>query len=109
MGNLLASLLNSTGALQAYSRSLEVIQNNITNANTPGYVKQDQVLVSLPFDLSAGNTGGVLATTVQSARSSYLEQAVRSQQELLGDAKQRAADLSQVEPLFSLNAQSGIA
>ena len=36
MGRLFTSLLNSTGALQVYGRVFSVIQNNITNANTPG-------------------------------------------------------------------------
>ena len=60
MGSLFTSLLNSTGALRVYGRTFNVIQNNITNANTPGYVRQDQVLVSMPFNPDQGLPGGVL-------------------------------------------------
>lgn len=109
MGNLLTSLLNSTGALQVYGRAFSVIQNNITNANTPGYVEQEQSLVAAPFDPAAGLTGGVLAGRLISARSTYLEQAVRNQQQLLGDAQQRAGDLSQIQSLFDTSGQSGVA
>jgi len=36
MGNLLTSLLNSSNALGVYNKVFDTIQNNITNANTPG-------------------------------------------------------------------------
>ena len=108
MGGLFTSLLNSTGALQVYGRVFSVVQNNITNANTPGYVKQEQALVAMPFDPSAGLSGGVFPGPMQSSRSVYLEQAVRDQSKLLGDAQQRASDLSQVEPLFQVSGQAGV-
>lgn len=106
--SLFSSLQNSTGALRVYGRAFNVIQNNITNANTPGYVKQDQVLVSLPFNLEGGTTGGVLAGPVINSRSSFVEQSVRRQNELLGDASQRAQDLSVIEAQFDLTSQFGI-
>ena len=108
MGNLFTSLLNSTNALQVYARSLNVVQNNITNVNTPGYVKQDQVLLALPFDPASGLTGGVRAGGLYSYRSAYQELVVRNQQELLGYADQRAADLAGIETLFDLTSQTGI-
>jgi flagellar hook-associated protein 1 FlgK len=108
MGSLFTSLLNSTSALRVYGRVFNVIQNNITNANTPGYVKQDQSIVSLPFDPAAGLAGGVLAGPMLSARSQYLEQAVRTEQEQLGSAQQKAADLSQIQALFDTTGKSGV-
>lgn len=108
MGNLSATLLNSTGALSAYGRAFNVIQNNITNANTPGYVRQDQSLLALPFDPAAGIPGGVMPGALISARNQYLEQDVRNQQQLLGEAGQRASDLGQVEPLFDPTSNAGI-
>lgn len=108
MGNLFAALLNSSGALRAYGRSLQVVQNNIANAYTLGYVKQDQVLLALPFDPATGLPGGVRPGPLRSSRSVYLEQAVRDQQQLLGSAQQRVADLSHVESLFDLRSESGL-
>ena len=40
MANLLASLMSTAGALNAYSSVLDVTQNNVANASTPGYAKQ---------------------------------------------------------------------
>ena len=54
MGNLFTSLLNSSSALRAYSQALQVVQNDVTNASTPGYVKQVQTFRALPFDVSVG-------------------------------------------------------
>src|SRR6266436_1077621 len=108
MGSLFTSLLNSTNSLQVYGRVFSVIENNIANANTPGYARQDQSLVSMPFHPAEGVEGGVMAGPLISARSRYLEQAVRNQQELLGSAQQKAADLSQIEPLFDTSGKSGV-
>ena len=108
MGNLLTSLLNSSNALRVYGEAFNIIQNNITNANTPGYVKQDVSLVALPFNPETMLSGGVMAGAMLSARASYLENAVRNQQELLGSAGQRSADLGLVEPLFDLTASFSV-
>ena len=106
MGSLTTSLLNSTGALSAYGQVLNVIQNNISNAHTPGYVKQEQSLLAMPFDVAQHTAGGVMAGPVLSARSEYLEQNVRTQQSLLGYAQQRASDLSHVQQIFDLSSVS---
>ncbi len=108
MGNILTNLLNSAGALSTYTRAFDVIQNNITNANTPGYASQEQSLQAATFDPAHGVGGGVLAGPLIDSRSEFLEQDVRSQQQLLGDAQQRASDLSQVQPLFALTNTAGI-
>jgi flagellar hook-associated protein 1 len=108
MGNLLASLLNSTGALEVYGRAFTTIENNVTNANTPGYAKQDLALEARPFDPANGITGGVLAGPLQSSRSEYLEQNVRNQQQGLGFAQQQTQDLGQVQPLFDVTSTFGV-
>ena len=51
---------SAAGALEAFSRVMEVTQNNVANANTPGYAKQTQTLEALPFDVASG-TAGVLS------------------------------------------------
>lgn len=109
MGSLLSSVLNSASALGVYDRALSVVQNNVTNAQTPGYVRQIQSLKAQPFDpVGPGQTGGVGLGPLLSARDEYAEQAVRSQQQLLGEAEQKAADLSHVEPIFSLQGGTDI-
>src|SRR5437879_12072164 len=108
MGNPLSTLLTSANALRVYGKVFDTIQNNITNAHTPGYVKQDQSLLPALFDPSAGLPGGVLAGPLISARSEYVEQAVRNKQEQIGSAQQKDADLGQLQQVFSLDPGSGL-
>ena len=108
MGNLLTSLLNSTGALRAYSQALQVVQNDVTNASTPGYVKQVQTFQALPFDVSVGLPGGVLAGPVQNARDAFAEQNVRNHQSALGFYQQKTSLLSGVEGNFDVSGKSGL-
>lgn len=108
MSGLFTSLLNASGALQVYGRVFNVIQNNVTNAHTPGYVRQDQSLLAEAFNPAQHLTGGLLAGPLLNARSQFLERAVRYQQELLGASQQKAADLSRIEPLFDLSGRSGV-
>ncbi|MGH9646035.1 MAG: flagellar basal body protein, partial [Bryobacteraceae bacterium] len=54
MGNLLTSLFNSAGALQAFQNGLDTTQNNVSNSSTPGYAKQIPVMDATAFDLSIG-------------------------------------------------------
>ena len=108
MGGLFGSLVSSASTLSVIDRALNVVENNIGNAHTPGFVKQDLPLVPLPFDPGSGLIGGLLAGPVLSARSESLEQAVRTQQQNLGRAQRQTADLAQVEALFDLTSGSGL-
>jgi flagellar hook-associated protein FlgK len=91
MSNLLSSLIASAGALSAYDQVLQVTQNNVANASTPGFVKHRQALLAMPFDPAGGLIGGLRAGEVLSARSAYADQAVRSRVFLLGHAERRSA------------------
>ncbi len=108
MGNLFASLRGATGALQVYERGMATIQNNVTNASTPGYAKQLQTLSANRFELNLGLAGGVSAGPVISTRSEYAEQSVRRQQEYFGAYDQRASDLEQIQPVFDIADGAGI-
>src|SRR5579872_1073575 len=108
MGDLFASLGCTAGALDAYSRVLEVIQNNVANASTPGYVKQQQALQAVPFDASGGLCGGVRAGEVQSARNEYADQAVRRETSLLGQSQQDVNSLTSLQTYFDISGNTGI-
>ena len=108
MSNLLATLLSSANALRAYDQALNVIQNNVANASTPGYARQVQSLSALRFAPEGGLSGGVEAGDLVSRRSQYAERAVRDRQSSVGFASQRASDLEAVEPLFAPIAGAGI-
>jgi flagellar hook-associated protein 1 FlgK len=110
MGNLMASMINSSNALGVYSQALQVVENNVTNAQTPGYASQTQTFQAMPLDVPAGLAGGVAAGPVQSSRDAYLEQNVRQQQTATNFSQQQVNDLTTVENYFptSSTATSGI-
>lgn len=108
MGSLFANLNSSANALAAFERSLEVAQNNVSNASTSGYAKQLPTLNALPFELQSGLLGGVQAGAPQSTRDEFLEQGVRYQSGLLGNFRAQAQSLSGIEPIFDVTGQSGI-
>ena len=109
MGSLSTALINSANALQVYSDALDVVQNNVTNANTPGYASQSPTLVAQPFDLTTGAPGGVELGPTQSSRSQYADQSVRTEQTAYSYDQQQVSDLSTAQNYFSLSATSGIA
>jgi flagellar hook-associated protein 1 FlgK len=108
MSNLLASLVSSAGALQAYGQVLETAQNNVSNASTPGYAKQNVDLYALPFDPAGGVTGGVGVGKLVSARNEYAEQAVRRQSSGLGYQQQLVNSLTAVQSEFDISGNQGI-
>ena len=79
MGTLFGILDNSLEAIEAFQNSLNVSQNNVSNASTPGYAAQIATMEAQPFDPSAGLTGGVESGPTQSTQNEYANQAVRSQ------------------------------
>jgi flagellar hook-associated protein 1 FlgK len=109
MGSLSTALINSANALQVYSDALDVVQNNVTNANTPGYASQSPTLVAQPFDLTTGAPGGVELGPTQSSRSQYADQSVRTEQTAYSYDQQQVSDLGTAQNYFSLSATSGIA
>ncbi len=108
MGNLLASLLNTATAMKVFENGLTVTQENVTNANTPGFVKQTQTFQALPFDLSVGLPGGVSAGPVLSSRDGFAEHSVRDQQTALGLYQQKVTDLTPLQSSFDLSSTSGL-
>lgn len=108
MSSILSTLLMSADAMGAYDRVLQVTQNNVANASTPGYAKQSQTLQAMPFDPSAGASGGVRAGEIQSSRSEYAEQAVRQQALLLGQADQNVNSLTALQSNFDVTGASGL-
>lgn len=109
MSNLLATLNVSATALNAFSLALETTQNNVANAQTPGYATQTQTLSSLAFNLGDGEIGGVLAGAVTSARDEFAEQNVHTQNALLGAASQNVTSLTQLQNIFPVSGGYSIA
>jgi flagellar hook-associated protein 1 FlgK len=108
MGSLFSAIQTASNSLSVISQRLEVTENNVANANTPGYARQSLNVEALPFDVSAGLPGGVISNGTQSSRDPYAEQGVRTQQSATALATQEATDLTAIEPYFSLSSGSSI-
>jgi flagellar hook-associated protein 1 FlgK len=106
--DLFSSLRSAGGALDAFTQALAVTQNNVTNASTPGYAKQTQLLEAMPFDPASGIPGGVSAGEVVSARNEYAEQAVRQPTSLLGEASQNVDSLTTLQSIFDVSEGAGL-
>ena len=108
MSGLFGALNSSVEALRAFENALAVSQNNVSNANTPGYARQVAVLNSQAFNLSGGLTGGVLFGGTQNTQNEYVNQAVRTQLSAQGYFSAQSGPLSSIESLFDVSGQSGL-
>lgn len=102
MSDLFAALGSAGSALAAFQRAVDVTQNNVTNANSPGYAKQVPTLDSLPFQLDNGLVGGVRAD-VQDTRNAFAEAAVQQQVSLLGEYNQLQTSLAPLQSVFDVS------
>ena len=109
MANILTSLTSAANSMGVYEKAMEVVQNDVTNATTPGYVAQTLVLNAQPFSLDGGAAGGVSAGTLLSSRDLYAEQNVQTQQSALSFSTTLNNNLSVLNPVFDLQSTTGIA
>ncbi|MGB6940867.1 MAG: flagellar hook-associated protein FlgK [Bryobacteraceae bacterium] len=108
MGNLF-SVLNSAGqSLEAFTRAIDVTQNNVTNANSPGYADQVPQLISQDFQSNAGSTAGGVQEVTQDTRSTYADTAVQQQLSLQGMYQQLQTTLAPLQSVFDVSSTSPI-
>jgi flagellar hook-associated protein 1 FlgK len=105
--SLFASLQNTSNTFDVLSKAVEVTQNNIANASSPGYVKQRLPIYSRAFT-PGSLMGGVAAGKLQSTRQDYAERSVREQVQILGGLTQKKALLSDLEQVFDISGKTGI-
>ncbi len=108
MSSLFASLQTSADAMDVFQNAMAVVQNNVTNASTPGYVTQTLNLTASAFQPEKGLTGGVESSGVQSSRNTFAEQSVWNQNQSLGAATAQSASLSSLQSYFDVSGKSGI-
>jgi flagellar hook-associated protein 1 FlgK len=108
MASLFTALGTAGNSLNVLEQAIGVVQNNVTNASTPGYVTQTLQLSSRPFNASANLWGGVEASGVQSSRDAYAEQSVWSANQQSGFSSQQSASLNQLQQIFDVTGQSGV-
>lgn len=101
-------------ALTAQQAALSMTGNNISNANTQGYTRQDSIFqptLSIPYFI--GNKGlalgtGVEVTQFRRMRESYLDSQYYTQQQSLGYWQEKQSALSNVEVMFNEPSDSGL-
>ena len=93
MGDLFTALNTAGQALDAFQRAIDVTQSNVTNANTPGYVKQVAVMQSIDPELP-DRRSAASRNRPQDTRSQFAETAVQQQVSLLGEYQQLQTSLT---------------
>jgi flagellar hook-associated protein 1 FlgK len=105
----LSSALNSmSSAITAFENALNVSQNNIANAQTPGFVEQTATFQALPVDYATGSSGGVASGPVTNARDVYAESSVQQAQTALGNWTQQLSTLQDLQSSFPIDGTTGI-
>jgi flagellar hook-associated protein 1 FlgK len=107
VGNLFSALNSASSALTAFEQSVDVTQNNVANANSPGYAEQTPVLVADQFQSNTGLSGGVSETT-QDTRNPLADAAVQQQLSLVGQFQQLQTSLQPLESVFDVSSTSAI-
>ena len=109
MPGLLATLNTAAASMRAFEQALVTVQNNVTNASTPGYARQQVDLVARAFHLDLELPGGVAVSDLVSARDQQAERTVQQQTSRQGRLTQMAASLAQLESVLDIGEGSGVA
>ncbi len=108
MGGLFAALITTTGAMHANDRVLMTIQNNVSNASTPGYARRQLSLEPRHFDVRQGLAGGVDIGKLISYRDAFSERNVWRQANNFGRFTEQRAVLEDVEASFPITKDAGV-
>lgn len=97
-------------ALTTHQIALQTISQNIANAETPGYSRQEAVLeANMPIRMSYGNVGtGVSVTTIVRKRDLLLDDTYRASNAELGNADIRRDGLTSLESVFGEPSDAGM-
>lgn len=97
-------------ALSTHQAALQTISQNVANAETPGYSRQEAVLqANTPTSFSFGQVGsGVSIKTIIRKRDLLLDDSYRSAAGQNGEAQMRADLTSQIEGVFGEPTDEGM-
>jgi flagellar hook-associated protein 1 len=105
--SLSASLSIAVQALGAADGALQATNNNIANANTPGYSRQTVILQEATptneGNLSMGN--GVVLEGFQSVRDELVQTQIQQQTQSQSSANAQLSSLNQIQPAFTTSTQ----
>jgi flagellar hook-associated protein 1 FlgK len=103
MSGLNTSLLIGMQGLDAAEAAMNATSNNISNANTPGYTREQVLLSENAETFNDGQVtgGGVNIDAIQSVRDELLNLQIAQQTSAQSAANTESASLSQVQTFFS--------
>jgi flagellar hook-associated protein 1 FlgK len=107
LGSLFSALHTAAGAISAFQQAIDVTENNVANANSPGYAKQIPGMESVDIQSPNGVIGGVQELT-QDSRSAFADSAVQQQQSLLGEFQQLQTSLAPLQGILDVSSNSPI-
>jgi flagellar hook-associated protein 1 FlgK len=107
MASLMSLLNTARDALNAQSYGLDVTGQNISNVNTPGYVRRSPILETQA--LGSTTTGSVKIGGLQRATDVYTESATYQANGAAAAANTRDQALTSVESLFNDTSGQGLA
>lgn len=108
MGSINSAFSIMTSALDADQAALNVVANNVANANTTGYTRQVPTWrENDPVNINGLTVGtGASETGAASVRDRVLETRLNQQQQLASASDSRLSALNMIESLFAPNAGS---
>jgi flagellar hook-associated protein 1 FlgK len=105
--SLNTSLSIAVQALDAATGALQATNNNIANANTPGYSRQVVILQEAApthdGNLSQGN--GVVLEGYQSVRDELVQSRIQQETQAQSGANAQLASMQQIQPAFTTSTQ----
>ena len=103
MGTISSAFSIMSGALDADQAALNVVANNVANANTPGYTEETpDWRENDPIDVNGVSIGqGSSKTGATSQRDSVLVQRLDQQQQLASASGSRLTALNSIQALFT--------
>lgn len=108
MGTISSALSIAKAALDADQAALNVVANNVANANTPGYtVENPNWQENAPIEVDGIGIGqGVTETGPTSQRNLVLQARLDQQQQLAAASNARLAALNNIQALFTPDSNS---
>ena len=103
MGTISSAFSIMSRALDADQSALNVVANNVANANTPGYTEETSAWQqNQPIEVNGASLGqGATETGAISQRDRVLEQRLDQQQQLASASGARLAALNTIQALFT--------
>ncbi len=103
MGTISSAFNLIAGALDADQSALNIVSNNVANANTTGYTRETANFEeNTPVVINGVENGsGVQQTGATSVRDRVLEQRLAQQQQLVSSSGARLTALNAIETLFT--------